>query len=94
MIRIRCYGRLDKNVDCVAIQLLVSEWAAPEDLPESFSRAAKIGKPIATWIAATSEKASAIIEKLEAQHIPVFESAETAIKMLSALHKYKTMQNE
>ena len=84
----------DENVDCVAIQLLVSEWAPVEDFAELFSKAAEKGKPITAWLAGTSEKANNIIEKLEAKHIPVYTSAETAIKVLSALRKYKVMQEQ
>jgi len=84
----------DENVDCVAVQLSAPGWASAEDITTPFCRVAEKGKPIAAWLAMAPGKANIITEKVEAKHIPVYTSAEAAIKGLSALYKYKVMQEQ
>jgi len=50
------------------------------------------GKPVALWTHAVDESLRSLVEKLEWEGVPVYPSAERAIKALSVVYKYKLMQ--
>jgi len=85
----------DDNVDCLAVQLPVfGFYQDSEDLYEPFLLAKEQKKPIAVWRTGLSRRGDVLVERLESNRIPVYPSAERAIKSLSAICEYATMHEE
>ncbi|MBM3153803.1 MAG: hypothetical protein FJ008_00545 [Chloroflexi bacterium] len=76
-------------MDCIVIGLppfgLVSK---PEDACKPFLLSKDAGIPVAVWRPAPHESLDAFIEALEANGVPVYPSAERAIKALSVVYRY------
>ena len=94
----------DDNVDCILMQMppnftyfMTSVHNLSEELVSSMteeyldliSSMKKPGKPFALWSSAALKEEIDLIEKIEQRKIPVFASAERAIKALSALYRYQ-----
>ncbi len=89
----------DPNVDCMAIQmagmqqlLTGASKGVGEHLAEAFSQAKKRGKPVAVWMTDPSGEGGEITRVLEANRIPVYPSAERAVRALGALYKYNLLR--
>jgi acyl-CoA synthetase (NDP forming) len=88
----------DENVDCVIMQMpphLPSGRASSsrkasekEKYIQVFSRIKKTGKPFALWRTGMDGEEDSLIEIIESNSLPVFQSSERAIKALSAMHRY------
>ena len=82
----------DPNVDCLVIQTGGPLSVDSEQLIKWFSEAIKRGKPVVACATDPGQEREAI-QQLESNRIPVYPSAERAIKALSALYQYHTMHN-
>lgn len=82
----------DQKVDCIALQAQVERFIEPERFINLATGAIKRGKPVVIWMTVMPKGENTIVHQLEARRIPVFPSAERAIKALSALYRYHTMQ--
>ncbi len=88
----------DENVDCVIMQMppnLISGRASSsrktserEKYIQVFSMIKKTAKPFALWRSRMNGEEDRLIEMLESNSLPVFQSSERAIKALSAMHRY------
>ncbi len=83
----------DPNVDCLAIQTGGLFLAASERLVKMFSDVVKKGKPVVIWTI-DPVQGREMTQQLESKRIPVYPSAERAIKALSALYRYSTLHNK
>lgn len=88
----------DTNVDCFAVQLPTFRGVS---LPDNILRAflepifrARTKKPVAIWLMEENQRYRTPIQFLEANRVPVYPTAERAIKALSALHRYTLMNHE
>ena len=88
----------DANVDCIAVQLPTFRNVS---LPDSILRVflepifkARSKKPVAVWLMEESQRYRTPIQFLEANRIPVYPTADRAIKALSALYRYTSMSTE
>jgi acyl-CoA synthetase (NDP forming) len=81
----------DPNVDGVAISLPVGRLLQAEELAKGTGELIKRGKAVVTWPIDPAEARGAIAH-LEANRIPVYPSAERAIRALSALYRYHKMR--
>ena len=88
----------DTNVDCIAAQLPTFRNIP---IPDEFLRVflqpffmAKVRKPVAIWLVEETQRYRAPIQLLEANHVPVYPSADRAIRALSALYRYSSMTKE
>ena len=93
----------DENVDCIVMQmppdffnLTPSENSSAkvsDSLKEQCAQALlnmkRAGKPFALWRTSMDRNEDELVERLESNYLPVFPSAERAIKALSALYRYK-----
>ncbi|MCK4331598.1 MAG: CoA-binding protein, partial [Dehalococcoidia bacterium] len=71
----------DENVDCLAVGLPpFGPLLGPEEAHKSFLSGKEKGKPIVLWPHAMSKSLDALVEKLELNGVPVYPSAERAIK--------------
>ena len=82
----------DPNVDCFAAQTWAISSAIVEPLVQLFAKVAKKGKPIVTYLA-DPETGTEMARGFEANGIPVFPSAERAVKALAALYRYYKMRS-
>jgi len=84
----------DPNVDCLAIEVLAGPLLDPDKLAEVASVVVKSGKPMVMWVPDMGQKnAPEIIQHLESKRVPVFPSAERAIKAISGLYQYELLRN-
>jgi len=88
----------DANVNCIAVQLPTF---VNVSIPDSILRVfldpifkARSKKPIAVWLMNENQKYRTPIQFLEANRIPVYPTADRAIKALSALHRYTSLNRE
>jgi acyl-CoA synthetase (NDP forming) len=81
----------DPNVDGVAISLPVGRLLQAEELAKGTGELIKRGKAVVTWPIDPAEARGAIAH-LEANRIPVYPSAERAIRALAALYRYHKMR--
>jgi acyl-CoA synthetase (NDP forming) len=88
----------DANVDCFAIQLpTFRNVSIPDNILRVFLEPifrARSKKPVAVWLMEENQKYRTPIQFLEANRIPVFPTADRAIKALSAMHRYTLMNSE
>ena len=77
----------DLNVDCLAIQIGGLFPGDPEELVKLFTKVVKRGKPFALWTMDPGQ-VRGLTEQLELNRIPVYPSAERAIKVLATLYHY------
>jgi len=70
----------------------VERFIEPERFINLATAVIKRGKPVVIWMTVMPKGENTIVYQLEAKRIPVFPSAERAIKALSALYRYHTMQ--
>ena len=97
----------DSNVDCVLMQMppnftyfMTSMHKLSEEVVSSMtqeyldliSSMKRPGKPFAMWSSATGKEEIELIEKIEERKMPVFASAERAIKAFSALYRYQSFK--
>jgi acyl-CoA synthetase (NDP forming) len=81
----------DPNVDCLAIQVGGLHPTDMEQLARLFSGVIERGKLLVTWqIDPVSGRV--MTKQLELRRVPVYPSAERAIRALGALYRYHTMQ--
>jgi acyl-CoA synthetase (NDP forming) len=85
----------DENVDCIAVQLPTF---VNVSIPDSILRVflepifkARGEKPVAVWLMNENQKYRTPIQFLEENRIPVYPTADRAIKALSALHRHTIM---
>ncbi|MBU2608640.1 MAG: CoA-binding protein [Chloroflexi bacterium] len=78
----------DENVDCIALQGRIDRFIKPEEFLRVVSETVKRGKPVAIWMTVMPQGENTIVDQMEARRIPVFPSAERAIRALAALHRY------
>lgn len=80
----------DENVDSIAVQLPPMGFPIdPEQFCPPFLAAARAGKPLAVWPPHMLRFDTNIIDWLEAHSIPVFPSADIAIRCLAALGRHR-----
>jgi acetyltransferase len=84
----------DRDVDCLALSL---DWLAgasinPDEFVEPFCELIRRGKPVVTWITDPG-MGKELAEQLELSRIPVYTSAERAIRSLAALYRYHRLKN-
>jgi acyl-CoA synthetase (NDP forming) len=84
----------DPNVDCLAIQTggppqlaVMGPSERVEKLVEFYESVVKRGKLVAVWVI-DPRGVKETTDALEARRIPVFPSAERAVRALGALHRY------
>jgi len=82
----------DPNVDCIAIQGRVDRFEKPERFVNLAADTKKRGKPVVVWMTVMPKEENNIADRLEARRVPVYSSAERAIRALSALYRYHKMQ--
>lgn len=93
----------DENVDCTIMQMppsLFSAFLENSNLPENMMETMReqfiqwlvsvkeYGKPFAMWRTTMDSQETELVEMLEARSLPVFQSAERAIKTFSAMYRY------
>ena len=88
----------DINVDCIAAQLPTFRNVS---IPDSILRVflepifrARSRKPVAIWLMEENQRYRTPIQFLEANRIPVYPTADRAVKALSALHRYTLMNRD
>jgi acyl-CoA synthetase (NDP forming) len=79
----------DAGVDCMAVGLPpFGMMFDPETACKPFLLSKSAGKTVAVWRPAPHESLDAFIEALESNGVPVYPSAERAIKALSVVYRY------
>jgi len=88
----------DTNVDCIAAQLpTFRNISLPDNILKIFLEPffrARGKKPVAIWLLEEAQRYRTPIQLLEANRVPVYPTADRAIKALSALHRYTSMRGE
>jgi acyl-CoA synthetase (NDP forming) len=88
----------DTNVDCIAAQLpTFRNISIPDNILRAFLEPifrARSRKPVAIWLMEENQKYRTPIQFLEANRVPVYPTADRAIKALSALYRYTSMRTE
>ena len=89
----------DPDVDCLAIQInpVSRRWSdmpgkAEDHLVKVFSQAIEKGKAVAIWMTAPTGGDEKLARALEANRIPVYPSAERAVRALGALYRYNVLR--
>jgi len=91
----------DPDVDCLALQMVdhappkADSQALPkgvERMMSMFSQAIKKGKALAVWMTSPTGGSGGITKLLESNRIPVFPSAERAVRALAALYRYSALR--
>lgn len=83
----------DPDVDGIVMQARVDRFEGHSGFLETAPRVIGRGKPVVLWMTVMPQGENTIVHQLEARRIPVYPSAERAIKALSALHRYHSVQN-
>ena len=88
----------DPNVDCLAIQMGASPaiahmgpWRRSDRFLKLYSDAIKKGKLVVTWMIEPG-RGKEMVELLESNRIPVYPSAERAVRALGALYRYSVLR--
>jgi acyl-CoA synthetase (NDP forming) len=85
----------DANVDCLAIQLpTFRNVSIPDNILRVFLEPifrARSKKPVAVWLMEENQKYRTPIQFMEANRIPVYSTADRAIKALSAMYRHTAM---
>jgi acyl-CoA synthetase (NDP forming) len=88
----------DTNVDCIAAQLpTFRNVSIPDNILRVFLEPifrARSRKPVAIWLMEENQRYRTPIQFLEANRVPVYPTADRAIKALSAMHRYTLMHGE
>jgi len=88
----------DTNVDCIVAQLpTFRRVPIPDNILRAFLEPifrARSRKPVAIWLVEETQRYRTPIQFLEASRVPVYPTADRAIKALSALHRYTSMRKE
>ena len=88
----------DTNVDCIAAQLpTFRNISIPDNILRAFLEPifrARGKKPVAIWLMEETQRYRTPIQLLEANRVPVYPTADRAIKALSALYRYTSMRTE
>ena len=89
----------DENVDCIIMQMYPFMPSGQTSLDQNISEkeeyvkmllsAKKNDKPFALWRSSMNRDEGEWIDLIESNRVPVFQSAERAIKALSAMYRYK-----
>jgi len=89
----------DPNVDCMAVQMGGGPRARGREPREQENEmvnllieAKRRGKAVAIWMISQWEGTSQLTEMLESNRIPVYPSAERAIRALGALYRYSVLR--
>ncbi len=82
----------DPGVDCIAMQARVDRLEGPSRFLETAPGVIERGKPVVLWMTVMPQGENTIVHQLEARRIPVYPSAERAIRALSALYRYHSMR--
>ncbi len=83
----------DPGVDCLTMAVQKPDFLSidPDKLVRPFCQAVENGKRVAVW-APDPGMVKELVDRLELNRIPVFTSAERAIRALAALYHYQTRQ--
>jgi acyl-CoA synthetase (NDP forming) len=99
----------DENVDCVIMQVppnLFDFISSSPDIGEEEANAVldqftnrflnmrRPGKTVALWRASMGPMEQKWMERIEANGLPVFESAERAIRAIGAMNRYRSKRRE
>jgi len=82
----------DPHVDCLAVQLRGRDLPGSDEFLQSFLLAKERHKPLAMWVPGGPGGRFDIVDWLEERGIPLYQSADAAIKALAALRTYSIMQ--
>jgi len=82
----------DPGVDCIAIQGRADRFGKAGRFISLATDTIKRGKPVVIWMTVMPRGGNNITDRLEARGVPVYPSAERAIRALSALYRYHKMQ--
>ena len=77
----------DEGVDCIALQARLDRLAQPDGFINAVTETIKRGKPVAIWMTVMPRGDNTIVDRMEERRIPVYPSAERAVKALAALHR-------
>jgi len=83
----------DENVDCIAFQIGLMGPQMSDELLKPFIATRK-KKAVVAWPIETVFESTEAIQRLESNHIPVYASAERAIKSLSAMYRYSIINKQ
>ena len=94
----------DENVDCTIMQMppILANFLFKErnnsdemndslakEYVETFVNIKKVGKPFAIWRSSNDIRELRLAEMMESHGLPVFQSPESAIKVLAAMNRYR-----
>lgn len=77
----------DPGVDCVVMQVRADGFQDPDRFINLATNSIKRGKPFALWMTVPCGN-DTLVQQLQSHGIPVYPSADRAIKALAALYKY------